>query len=193
MFEEFQGKCERLYYCADIRADCKDRLKRADLSLVDRAFYYFTLNRLSYNGHGSFCKNTALRRGMGKSVADFLSCIDRLAEVHRRLQRVIVTNQDGIGLISQYSRPDAFIYCDPPYEQSTRTAARYPCDMSPKEHIRFLDACIQSESKILISGYDCGVYDVLTAHNFTKEQIEVHTTSGNKKPKTKIETLWKNY
>lgn len=193
MFREFQDRCELLYYCADIRADCKKQLERNDLTVVDRAFYYFVINRLSYNGCGSFCKNVAQRRGMSKSVADFLSSIDHLGDVHRRLQRVIVTNQDGIGLINQYSRPDAFIYCDPPYEQSTRTEARYTCDMDSKEHIRFLDTCLKSKAKILISGYDCGLYDVLTAHNFTKEQIEVHTTSGNKKPKTKIETLWKNY
>jgi DNA adenine methylase len=88
------------------------------------------------------------------------------------------------------------IYCDPPYEQSTRSSARYSVDMDRKGHEKFLSAVIASSSKILISGYDCELYNDLTdiyGHQWKKIQFEVNTTDTEYKPKTKIETIWKNY
>jgi hypothetical protein len=65
--------------------------------------------------------------------------------------------------------------------------------MDEENQIKFLNACIESQSKILISGYDCELYNILTEHNFAKIQFDVKTISGIFTPKTKIETLWKNY
>lgn len=66
-------------------------------------------------------------------------------------------------------------------------------DMNRDGHLRFINTCLNSKAKILISGYDCEIYDVLTDANFTKIKFEVNTIGGNMKPKTKVETLWKNY
>lgn len=122
-----------------------------------------------------------------------LSCIDRLPELHQRLSRVIVTNKDGIDLVNKYNTPNVFLYLDPPYVQETRTSARYAEDMDDDTHRRLLEACIHSKAKILISGYDNHLYDILLSNGFTKHSFEVNTISGDKKPKTKIETIWKNY
>ena len=65
--------------------------------------------------------------------------------------------------------------------------------MDRTQHELFLDTVIDSKSKILISGYDCDLYDKLTENGFTKIQFEVNTIDGNFNPKTKIETLWMNY
>jgi DNA adenine methylase len=81
----------------------------------------------------------------------------------------------------------------PPYEQSTRTNARYKEDMDREGHIKFIDSVIDAKAKILISGYDCELYDRLTENGFTKVQFEVKTIDGNFNKKTKTETLWKNY
>jgi DNA adenine methylase len=130
---------------------------------------------------------------MSKAVSDFLSCIDRLPELHNRLSRVIVTNTNGIDLIRKYNDPKNMLYLDPPYEQSTRTGARYAVDMDREGHLDFLDAVINSRSKILISGYDCELYGTLIENGFTKINFEVKTIDGNFNPKVKTETLWKNY
>lgn len=122
-----------------------------------------------------------------------LSAIDRMDELHQRLSRIIVLNQDGIKLIDKYNTPNCFLYCDPPYEQSTRTSARYAVDMTGDKHDEFIESCIKSNAKILISGYDCEKYDKLLDNGFEKIQFKVNTISGQMKPKTKTETLWKNY
>jgi DNA adenine methylase len=151
------------------------------------------VNRTSHNGIGGFSMNTHVRRGMSKAVSDFLSAIDRLPELHDRLSKVIVTNTDGIKLIEKYNNPNTLLYCDPPYEQSTRTGARYNVDMDREGHVNFLNSVINSKSKILISGYDCELYDTLIENGFTKHQFDVKTIDGNFEKKTKVETVWKNY
>jgi DNA adenine methylase len=193
LFKEFKEKCDLVLYSDDIRKEFKSKL-REDIGIVDRAFYFFYVNRTSHNGIGGFSMNSSIRRGMSKAVSDFLSCIDRLPELHDRLSKVIISNTDGTSLIKKYSKdPRAFIYCDPPYEQSTRTGARYKVDMNRESHIEFLDSVIESKSKILISGYDCELYNKLVENGFTMIQFEVKTIDGNFNPKTKTETLWKNY
>ena len=193
LFIQFKEKCDLVFYSEDLRKEFKELLKDNSLSLVDRAFYFFYFNRTSHNGSGGFSKNTYIRRSMSKSISDFLSAIDKLPELHNRLSKVIVSNSDGIELINKYSDTRTLIYCDPPYEQSTRTSARYDVDMNNNEHIKFLDAVKNSKSKIIISGYDCELYDTLTNSNWEKIQFEVKTISGNFKSKIKTETLWRNY
>jgi DNA adenine methylase len=193
LFKEFKEKCDIAFYSEDIRNEFISNLKTQKLSIVDRAFNYFYVNRTSHNGVGGFSKNTYIRRGMSKSVSDFLSSIDRLSELHDRLSRVIVSNTDGIELITKYNKPNVFIYNDVPYEQSTRGTTRYKVDMDRDGHIRFLNAVIESKSKILISGYDCELYDILSENGFKKVSFEVKTIDGNFKPKTKTEYLYYNY
>ena len=193
MFRIFKENCDLVLYSEDIRADFIRALKNDDLSMVLRAFYFFYVNRTSHNGVGGFSKNTYIRRGMSKSISDFLSAIDRLPELHDRLSRVIVTNTDGMELIRKYNTPNVFLYCDPPYEQSTRTTTRYKVDMDRNGHIDFLNAVMESKSKILISGYDCELYDKLSDNGFKKISFEVKTIDGNFKPKTKTEYLYYNY
>lgn len=193
LFTQFKEKCDLVFYSEDIRKECKENLKDESLSLVDRAFNFFYVNRTSHNGIGGFSMNSHIRRSMSKAVSDFLSSIDRLPELHDRLSKVIVTNMDGVKLINKYNNENTFLYCDPPYEQSTRTGARYKVDMDRKGHEEFLESVINSKSKILISGYDCELYNKLTDNGFEKVQFEVKTIDGNFKKKSKVETLWKNY
>lgn len=193
LYEQFKEKCDLVFYSEDIRNEFKGLLKEDNLSLVDRAFYFFYVNRTSHNGIGGFSKNTYIRRSMSKSISDFLSAIDRLPELHDRLSKIIISNTDGIKLINDNSDNRTLIYCDPPYSQTTRTSTRYKVDMDNDKQIEFLNSVINNKSKIIISGYDCELYNILTENGFTKIQFEVKTISGTFEKKTKIETLWLNY
>jgi DNA adenine methylase len=194
LFDDFKNRCDLVYYSEDLRKEFKEKLKLNDLSVVDRAFCFFYVNRTSHNGVGGLSVNTVVRRNMSKSVSDFLSCVDRLPELHQRLSRVLILNTDGIELIKKWDKPNVMIYCDPPYETSTRTEARYKVDMNDEIQINFIDTVINCKNaKILISGYDCELYKRLTDNNFIKINFTVNTTGGDYKPKQIIESLWKNY
>ena len=81
MFTEFKRKCDLSYYSEDLRDEFRVDLKDSEISLVDRAYKFFYVNRTSHNGVGGFSINKHVRRGMSKSNSDFLSAIDRLPEI----------------------------------------------------------------------------------------------------------------
>ena len=111
LFEQMKEKLDLTYYSAEIRKEFIEDLKRNDLSLVDRAYKYFYVNRSSFNGVGGFSTTLLVRRNMSKSVSDYLSAIDGLSEVHNRLSSVIIENRNIFDLIEKYDDKDVFFYC----------------------------------------------------------------------------------
>jgi DNA adenine methylase len=191
LFEEFKFLADLHPYSEDFRKEFKEKLK-GELTLVERAFYFFYTNRSSHNGVGGFSLNSTIRRKMSKSVSDYLSVVDRLEDIHQRLSKVTVLNRDGIELIEKYNNENCLIYCDPPYHHDTRTSARYKEDMDNETQIKFLESVNNSNSKILISGYKNDVYNSYLK-NWEEINFEVKTMSGTFEKKIKIENLWKNY
>jgi len=195
LFEEFKSKCDLTIYSRQVRDEFVRELKSDSLSLVDRAYKFFIVNRTSINGVGGFSVTTNyIRRGMSKSISDFLSSIEGLRESHDRLSGVIIEKMDGIDLIKKYDKHNVFIYADPPYHQTTRTEARYKVDMDNEAQTKFIDTLIKiKHAMVLVSGYDCDEYGRLDEAGWTKSKIIVHTISGDRKPKDKTEYLWQNY
>jgi len=195
MFKEFKEKCDLPFYSEDLRKEYKQDLKKDDLSFVDRAYKYFYVNRTSINGVGGFgCSVEFIRRNMSKSVSDFLSSVDKLPEVHNRLSGVVIMNRDAVELIKKYDRKDVFFYLDPPYHQSTRTTTRYAQDMSDDDQKNLIDVLINiKHADVLLSGYDCKLYNTLCKNGWEKIDFNVKTQDGNRNSKTKTESLWRNY
>lgn len=195
LFEEFKQKCDLVHYSEDLRKDYKLLLKQDNLSLIDRSFYFFYINRTSHNGVGGMKINTIIRRKMSKCISDMLSTIDNLYDLHQRLSKVIVLNRDGIELIKKYKdRENVFIYMDPPYTLDRRTSVRYKVDMTNEQQIELISTIIDSKCKILLSSYKNDLYEKLIGDDKWKRiDFEVKTITGNFKPKTKIESLYKNY
>ena len=148
---------------------------------------------MSRNGIGGLSVNLCVRRGMSKSTSDYLSAIDGLSELHGRLSRAIIYNRDALELMDKYCEPNCFLYCDPPYVWSTRGNTRYDVDQDDEFHNRFIDKCISSKAKILVSGYDNPLYSRLEENGFSKILFDVNTVSGTGEKNTKTEALWRNY
>lgn len=193
LFYELKQKLDLTPFSEKLRKEYKEKLKDNSIYLLDRAYYYFYVNRTSVNGIGGFSVKSVIRRNISKSTSDYLSAIDNLEYYHKRLSNVIITNKDAIELIKKYNSNDVFIYLDPPYVQSTRTKARYECDMTDDKHQEMLNEIIDSKSNILLSGYDNDMYNILINNGWNKYSFKVNTVTGKNKPKEKIETLWYNY
>lgn len=56
LFEEFKEKCDLVFYNEDIRKEFKEKLTKDEMSIVERAFYFFYVNRTSHNGMVGFLK-----------------------------------------------------------------------------------------------------------------------------------------
>ena len=194
LFPKFKEMADTYPYSEQFRAEFREDLKNPNLSLLDRAFRFFYVNRSSHNGIGGMSVNMVVRRNMAKSVSDYLSVVDNLEEYHQRMSHMVIMHRDAVDLMDRYKDYEGvFMYCDPPYEWSTRGETRYAVDMDADGQQRFIDACLRSNAKLLISGYDCELYDQLTDAGFKKIQFDVNTVSGTREKKTKVETLWKNY
>ena len=195
LFKEFRSKCDLIYYSRKIFDDYVYKLKNCNLKIQDRAFMFFYVNRVAYNGVGSFsCIVNAVRRSMSKPVSDMLSTVERLPEIHQRLKSVIIENTDALELIPKYDKPSTFFYLDPPYHHSTRSGARYMVDLDDEKQNKLVDILLGlKDAKVLLSGYRCSLYDRLVENGWNRIDFEVKTQSGKRKSKDKTESLWRNY
>ena len=189
LFSQFKEKLEITYYSSEIRNQFIKELETDNLSVLERAYRYFYVNRSSFNGVGGFSTTLLVRRNMSKSVSDYLSAIDGLPQIHDRLSSVIVENRDIFELIEKYDSEDTFFYFDPPYISETRSSSTtYECEMSNSDHERFVDTVLNAKGKFLISGYNHKIYERLVENGWSLYQYNSPNSNSDR-----IECLWYNY
>jgi DNA adenine methylase len=164
---------------------------------VERAAQFFIRNRQSRQGlmhdFATLSRNRT-RRGMNEQVSSYLGAIDGLAEVHQRLQRVVILNQDALDVIRQQDGANTLFYCDPPYLHETRTTTSdYQYEMNVADHKRLLDALRQCRGKVMLSGYPSDLYDRELA-DWNREDLQIDNKASSKGTKDiKTECVWMNY
>jgi DNA adenine methylase len=169
------------------------------LSPVERALCFFILNRQSRQAlEKDFVtpvKNRT-RQGMQEQVASWLSAVRDLPEFHRRLQRVLILNDDALKVIRREDGPRTIFYLDPPYLSDIRTAKNaYRFEVTPNQHRELLDALGGIKGRFLLSGYHSAMYDAFAnRHGWhcTEFEIDNKAASGTNK-RTMIECIWTNY
>ena len=187
--KKMKDKLDLTYYSADTRKEFIEDLKRDNLSLLDRAYKYFYVNRSSFNGVGGFSTTLLVRRNMSKSVSDYLSAIDGLSEVHNRLSSVIIENRNIFDLIEKYDDKNVFFYLDPPYLKCTRTSStNYECEMSDNDHEKFIDKLLSSKGKFLVSNYENKIYQRLLDNGWNLYKYDSVNACSDR-----TECLWYNY
>jgi len=199
MFAKLKAKLDIVFYSEDIFWESLEWIKEVGqkdgYSIEDRAYHFFIVNRMSYSGNNqSFGKNMVIRRGVSKSVSDTFSTIDGMTETHQRIQHFVILNRDALEIIDNYNKSNYFFYMDPPYHHSTRTAARYPVDMSDAQQEQFVNLIVNGDAKYLVSGYRCELYDdVFLSNGWKRVDFNINTVTGQNKPKEKTESLYMNY
>lgn len=184
---------ERLYkgvYSHQLYDEYKAILKSGEeLSIEDRAYYFFYVNHTSFNGIGGFSYNPLVRRGCSKSISSYFSAIDNLETIWSRIQHAIIENRDIFELLDKYDAKDTFFYLDPPYVQSTRLSSqRYLEEFEDELHIKLIDKLLTIKGKALVSGYDHPIYDKLVENGWNKV-----TFKSNNALSSATEVLWFNY
>lgn len=113
---------------------------------------------------------------------------DTIKDCALRLKEAQIENVNAVELIKRYDDENTLIYCDPPYLQSLRKKNMYKCEMTDAEHIELLETIKQSKSKVVISGYDCDLYNDMLKD---WETAEIKTTAQMGLYRT--EKLWLNF
>lgn len=110
---------------------------------LKRAAAYLKLIRYSYcSGGKSFA-------GVPFSIRSLFGIVEDFA---KRMDRVVIENQDFAVLIRHYDRENAFVYCDPPYYTSEYV---YDIAFQKEDHIRLSETLKSMQGKFLLSYNDC--------------------------------------
>lgn len=102
---------------------------------------------------------------------------------------VQIEHSDALHLIRRYNFPEVLMYLDPPYVRSTRKSGKlYRYEMDDDGQAELLELIKASRAKIIISGYDCDLYNTALA-GWEKDSTMTQTTSAEMAQ----ETIWMNY
>lgn len=131
---------------------------------------------------------------IGGTACKWGGITETIAEATERLRGdathlVQIEHKDALQLISRYNNEDTLMYIDPPYLRSTRrSGALYAHEMDESDHKELLTLIKKSREKVIISGYESGLYNTELA-GWRKDSTMSQTTSAE----MARETIWMNY
>lgn len=168
-------------------------------SPVDAAGNFFILCRQSMSGRmKDFAplSRTRVRRGMNEQASAWLNAVEGLAEVHKRLQRVVILNRDALEVIRQQDGEDTLFYLDPPYLHETRASPdEYAHEMKAIDHEHLLIAISHIKGKFLLSGYDSELYRRFEEkYGWNRAVFDLPNNSAGGDTKRRMtEIVWSNF
>ncbi|NLK87713.1 MAG: DNA adenine methylase [Clostridiaceae bacterium] len=150
---------------------------------IQRAARFFFLLKTSYGSNG---------RSYGCIKKNISIMSTYLERVEKRLSCVIIENKDFEDLIKVYDKPDALIYCDPPYYG---TEKYYQVMFSESDHQRLYKTLCNIKGKFILSYNDCDYIRKLYKHFNIKQVSRMHNLKAryNEDQNLYHELLIKNY
>lgn len=165
---------------------------------VANARDFFIVNRQSRQGLGKdfATPTTRIRAGMNENVSAWLSAVDGLYDLHNRIKRIEIWNEDAITFIDKLDCYGSCHYLDPPYLHNVRsTICEYgEYEMTIEQHCALLDYLNRGmRGDVLISGYPSELYNEKLKH-WRHVDIEIDNKASSSSIKEmKIERVWMNY
>lgn len=167
---------------------------------VERACAFFVRCRQSHSGrmqNFTGITKTRTRRQMNNEVSAWLTCVEGLPEVHARLKRVLILNDEALNVIRQQDGPRTLFYLDPPYLHETRASTtEYGAhEMTEDQHRQLLEVLAGIEGRFLLSGYRSALYERYEkAHGWARHEFQIaNHSSGAKAKPTMVECVWTNF
>lgn len=82
--------------------------------------------------------------------------------VAQRLIQVVIEHGDALDVIRRHDRPDALMYCDPPYLTAEGRGTRiYTHDFKTEDHRALADVLRDLKAMVVLSGYPSALYSEL--------------------------------
>jgi len=114
---------------------------------------------------------------------------DACRSIARRLARVVIEHDNALNVIRRHDRPDAVIYCDPPYLTTEERGTRiYTHDFKEEDHRALADALGSLKSAmVVLSGYPSALYNELYP-DWQRHQRKAMADGGRER----TEVVWLN-
>lgn len=140
------------------------------------------------NGHKVGWRNDVVGRERAYALWNWYRLPEWIIGIAERLRKVQIENRPALEVMQRFDYPNVFMYIDPPYLPSTRTAKQYRHEMTDADHEELLEAVRQSRAKVMISGYESDMYNDYL-HGWQKECFVSCAEHG----KPREEVVWMNY
>ena len=195
---EFYNRLKSLKYAEEtFKLSCFFLLAVKDLDSLDLAVHEYVVRRMSRGGmRKAFAWSERLRGGKPGDLNAWETALEALPRLAARLEGVGILGCDFRTSIPASDGPEHLLYLDPPYLKSTRAKGAtevYQHEMTNEDHEEMLKLCVESKSKILLSGYESTLYDsYLGDWKKVYKDVKNHSAQNLHKA-TKREVLWKNY
>lgn len=187
LFERLRVACEATLYS---RAEFYLAQQPAH-DPVEAARRFIVRQRQSHGGVGrawSYCVADA-QTGMSSAVRRWLSGIERLPAIHRRLRRVQIEAADWSEVLVRYDRPDTLFYLDPPYVAETRVGGGYRHELGQSDHVRLIEAVQSLSGMVILSGYPSDAYQTLEDQGWRRVEYDVPAYMSPRRDRRR-ESLW---
>ena len=196
---------EEYCFCRETWKECEDE--------IEKAYRWFIVARMSFSGlFGKGWSYTVKRigRNMSGAVSIYLSIIELLPKIHKRIMPVQIEHLDWLGCMGKYNdwEKDGFYYLDPPYVSYTRRQGKYKHEFTDKNHKQLVVWLLtECKVKVMLSGYDNDIYKQLEDNGWTKIcwNVGCHAVGKTKasglqgegvsykKNQRRTECIWLNY
>jgi DNA adenine methylase len=170
LFEQFYRRVQASPVSRELYYHCRTSWEN-EIEVVERVARWFVVARQSFSGHFAHSWSfvvTKSTRGMSDTTSKWLSCIDKLPEVHSRLVRLQIEHNDWRQVLSTYDTLDTLFYLDPPYVPGKRSSGKYKHEMTEDDHREMIDQIQELDGHVALSGYQNDIYDVLTTRGWKR-------------------------
>jgi len=120
---------------------------------------------------------------MAATTSRWIRTVNRLPEIHARLQRVQIDHHDWRKVLSTYDTPETLFYLDPPYVPGTRRSGVYAHELTLEDHEEITERILNIKGSVVLSGYAHKVYRPLEDANWERHEWDVHCSSAPQKGK----------
>jgi len=177
-FNEFYEKAIFTYYSKSVYEYAKENWNKTN-DEIEKAYLWWIVARMNFSGDiksGWGFTITNSHNHMTQRNSALLSIIDKLPEIHKRIQRVQIDKKDWLKCLETYTvntkwnYENSFIYLDPPYVKSTRKSGEYDHELTEEDHKKLIKYLIENkkQNKFMLSGYDNEIYKELEKNGWKK-------------------------
>lgn len=181
--EEVKKELKYLLNSREIFQDFLEQYNRRGLTDIQKAVRFFTIIKISYG---------AKLTTFGSCKRNINNMINMLEEIQKRLNTVIIENEDFEKLIKKQDKEKTFFYLDPPYFGTEKYYKNV--EFSNEDHERLYNVLKNVKGNFLITYNDCEYIRNLYKE-FNIEEVErfSNLTAALDKKKNYKEILIKNY
>ena len=167
-----------------------------DVDDIERARRFYTATYQTFGSDyvkGGW-KHSLSCQSYRSAPKSWVSNIDSLMDCAKRLRTVQIEHETFTRLICAYDASDVLFYADPPYVPETRKSGGYRHEMTTEQHIELLELLTTCKGMVLLSGYNCPLYQKYLA-DWQRIDIDViaHTKGsgvGANQHQGRIESIW---